>query len=541
MKTSQLHFFVGLLSSVALFSALLCLPKNLVAQTLYYDSDAHPGWDDPDAWSETDGGPFNQAWVQGSAAVFAGSDDLDFAVGDGTITGDNFANMYEIGGMDNQSSDRLRFDGTGQEQLYFRMIDNPVLTSSGGSIQFRGRTQVYGDYQIINASVSHTSSGGGTDPNERTITVINGTLGFNTSNRANANHTVDLREGSTLSFDTRTTNEIELGIVTAQDSEIVIGSAIGTGSKEETTGASSIVRFHHLEGDADSSIIARPYNQSNVARTGGLSSLTIDQDGNTEFAGSINGVGPNANQSLGGENLLQVIKQGSGTLTLSGDITNLLHPFLVEDGTLYINSSSATFGDDYSGANQAILVSNGGALGGTGTISTLDGDSVVLESGASLIAGVAGEVGQLTFDLGVGSLLDLSPAAGQAGWLEFDLGSDFAAGDTYDQILLTAGSLDIGSGDLGFDDFTFQTLSGFGVGVTDLEPAVYTLFASPDLIGSLSTATSGWIGGFYGTLEIDGQDLLLTVIPEPGTALLVLGGLLGLITALRRRRPAKVW
>ena len=92
------------------------------------------------------------------------------------------------------------------------------------------------------------------------------------------------------------------------------------------------------------------------------------------------------------------------------------------------------------------------------------------------------------------------------------------------KVVLTAGSLDIGTGKLAFGDFQFKADSGFGEGV-------YTLFdTSSAIIGSLNpnaSSLTGIIGTLPGTLSIGdaGRDIVLTVIPEPSALTALFGGL----------------
>jgi len=109
-----------------------------------------------------------------------------------------------------------------------------------------------------------------------------------------------------------------------------------------------------------------------------------------------------------------------------------------------------------------------------------------------------------------------------------------AANGVNDSFQLTnvGGSLNIGSGVLNWDDFSFSTLAGFtGVGT-------YTLFdTNTAIVGSLGSSLSGSIGGNTGTLSIlGGQDLILTVVPEPQTSILLGVGIFGMLHMLRRRR-----
>jgi len=113
------------------------------------------------------------------------------------------------------------------------------------------------------------------------------------------------------------------------------------------------------------------------------------------------------------------------------------------------------------------------------------------------------------------------------------LGGNATAGTTYDQIRVTSGSLAIGTGLLNFDDFTFAALPGFDDGS-------YTLFQTSGISGTLGSSLNGTISGKSATLSISGNDVLLSVIPEPGTLATFLFGALALLGVRRQRRHRRV-
>jgi hypothetical protein len=123
-------------------------------------------------------------------------------------------------------------------------------------------------------------------------------------------------------------------------------------------------------------------------------------------------------------------------------------------------------------------------------------------------------------DLGTGNL-DVSGAES----LVFELGT------SSDLVSLTTGTLELGTGAIGFSDFAFSDSGG-------LTNGQYVLFDTGSAIsGTLNGADlSGSIGSLTGTLEVinGGQDLALNVIPEPSTLILV-GLALGTLVFFRRK------
>ena len=219
----------------------------------------------------------------------------------------------------------------------------------------------------------------------------------------------------------------------------------------------------------------------------------------------------------------------SGTLQLASGATLGTGNIAVASGArLDVNQSSPnptlTYSGTISGAGQLTKFGSGTfALTGnnsfTGGITAGDGVLSVAQLDVSrLITGTA--PGTLAV-AGAGTL-DVS-TANNAGGLAFRLGT------ASDLVTVASGNLQIGNGLLNFNDFTFTAGSGFGQGS-------YTLFSSASLLGALGSSTSGTVGGLPASLQVSGNSILLSVVPEPSlTAALIAGlGMGGLI--LRRRQ-----
>ena len=208
---------------------------------------------------------------------------------------------------------------------------------------------------------------------------------------------------------------------------------------------------------------------------------------NTTFSGMLQGPG-------------SLTKVGSGTLLLSGPNT-YTGPTTISQGKLVVDGWLT---------NSAVSV-NGGTLGGSGNLS-----SITVNPGGTLAPGDSQGVLNLS-----GNLTLLSGAA-----MDYEL-DGFSADD---EVSLPTGSLSLNNQQ--FTDFTFTPLAGFA-------PGTYDLIAFASTSGSLGANRSGAIDGYAATLAVQGNDLVLNVVPEPSSLVLLATGTLGLLGCGLRRRAAR--
>lgn len=250
-----------------------------------------------------------------------------------------------------------------------------------------------------------------------------------------------------------------------------------------------------------------------LGASGGSGVLIINGSATTSFDGVIAQAGAAGNElgvrmtGNGVQTFTRANTYSGGTEILNGTVA------VAGNGTLGSGDVAVSGGIwDISGINAAAYVlSSEQTLSGAGTI-VATGKTLTVNG--TLAPG--NSIGTLTVD---GGVLDLSGVDS----LVFELG------ETGDAIVLTGGAnLDIGT--LNFDDFEFIGVSGFGLGDYTLLSGWNTLF------GGLGIH-EGMIGDWDAYLALDGNSLVLTVIPEPRALAFVFGlVVIGTATVIRRRR-----
>lgn len=390
--------------------------------------------------------------------------------GNGTVSyGNSSVSTLAIG--DNNVSSTFTGTIVGNANLNVQKVGSGTLTLTSQNTYGRATSILGGTLEVTNLANGGVASGiGSSAATASNLIINNGTLKYS-------------------------------GAATSTDRLFQVGQTTNGGIATLDASGSGAVSFTNT-----GSLTYGTAGTAGVAQTRSLI-LTGDNAGDNTLAAVIG----NNGAAVNGNSAVSLTKNGAGKWILTGNST-YTGATAVNAGTLLVNGSLG---------NSAVSV-NAGTLGGAGSI----GGSTVFAAGAKLSAGSNSAVdGNLTFANG----LNLSASSNDTGAYLFDLGAVASS----DKITLTSGlanALNVGTLDAA--DFTFTTVSGFGVGT-------YVLFdASSTIAGSIGTATVNFGGGLTGTLSIDSinNDVLLTVVPEPSVAALAALGVVGVCVRRRTRR-----
>ena len=372
-------------------------------------------------------------------------------------------------------------------------IGSGSLTVSGGNLGSGAIKVVSGATLNINATqtLSQTVSGGGAINSNASTTLTGDFSGFT---------------GTYTHNSTTTSSVFNAANSASANASYVLASAQGS-SQGFITAANGdyTLQLGSLSGVANSM-----FRGGNVAT--GTATLEVGNLGtNTEFAGII---------ANGATKIIALGKVGAGTLTLSGAST-FTGATTVSAGSLLVNGSLG---------NSAVSVT-GGTLGGSGAIAGAVAVSATLSPGNSI---ESLSTGSLTMASGSSYVFEVANNS--------STGADLVA--VNGTLSLTDVSLDFDAASIaafasgswmGGNKITLISYSGTGItsGFDGYADDASYFFGSNEWTFNYNDTMPGI--NFSSDATANGQDrfVTMTLVPEPGAALL--GGL-GILALLRRRR-----
>jgi len=343
-------------------SLLVAFGSAASAADLYYNRAGNPNWFGTTPWSTTGtSGPFNQSWTDGNTAIF----------GSGTAVTVLLNNNVAVAGLTNLGASEVALDSSGGLR---------TLTFSGGTMTGNFSLNTLTITGNLTQASGNINWGGATSAYSGTYTSAGGILDIGQSTRLGSNSNFGITGGA-----------VRLGLNSATPVMGAVSMSAGSLRIGRFTGA-FVFNLSISELSGTGGTIG---NQGNSDVSNPTNTLTINQATNTTFSGVINGA------FQGNNDRLALVKSGSGTLTLSGPISNMVRGTTVSGGVLNLTGTAAkSFGNTLT--STAIQVNSNATLGVTGTVTTLAGTSIIIASGGTLAAGISGTAGLSTYAIGTG-------------------------------------------------------------------------------------------------------------------------------------------
>jgi autotransporter-associated beta strand protein len=311
--------------------------------------------------------------------------------------------------------------GTIVNQGWLRMGATNVMPSTGSLQTIGGGIYDLNGYDQTIGALTGSGFVTNTAPYLNTLTVGNGSTGdfsyggtiqYNVNLHKVGTNTMTLTSSSILTYNGNTT--IDDGTIKTGTTDNLPKTLLTVNSTGSTTGVFDMNGFNQTVGN-----LAGTGANAVVTSTGGAATLTAGLDNtNRTYAGTIV-------DGAGGTGVVSLVKQGTGTMTLTGASTYT--------GTTNVTAGTLLLNGTLTGTGGNINVSNSGTVfSGTGTTTR----TVVVNAGAIIDAGTTTSIGTLT----VGGLT-LSTATSQVG---VQLGSTVGVNDLIN--VTSAGGLTINGG-----------------------------------------------------------------------------------------------